>query len=191
MSGRGSGKMLTVVDVDDLYSEDQIIQHLLPLKEAVPDLLVTAYTIPGMLGPVHDLAAKYDWITFATHGWLHTTQECRAWSYEDTVHYLSLAREMGYAPLFKAPNWTLNEEVEAGLKDAGVLLHAHPDHLPSTPGLLFYSGPYRGGVRHHNLHTHIARNPSTDFIATHPHFTPAHLSTGREFTTPIQLARTI
>lgn len=175
-----------LVDVDDLCSEGQIREYLLPLKEKVHDLIVTAYAIPQHLGPVWDLAKEYPWIRFAQHGFEHTFCECLAWTESQAAYFLGLTRKMGYLPLFKPPNWEFDEELEKACIACGVTLHHHKEAVPSQKGLRHYPGKNR---HHAYVHTHITRNPVTDFIEGHPEFTPEFLRDFSEFTTPLAEAK--
>ena len=149
-----------LIDVDDLWTEDQIIQYLVPLKKAVPNLIVTAYGIPNKLGPVHNLLLKYPWLFIAQHGYEHTPFECRAWTEDLVCTRLQQAREMGYLSWFKPPNWTCDMVVEQACLNEGVVLHHHEDYEPSVEGLLAYPG-IRGTEPHEFIHTHITPNPVT------------------------------
>lgn len=176
--------MIAVVDVDDLWTEQQILDHLLPLKEAVPQLVVTAYAIPNRLGPVHELKARYPWIVFAQHGWEHTFCECLEWTKEKATALLLKGREMGYEALFKPPNWQFDDDLLHALSDTGTALHHHRKaRIVGWPGGRYW-GERPGGRSHTNLHTHIEQNPVTDFIATHPGFQPGELAKFSEFETP-------
>lgn len=182
-------KIACVADVDDLWHPSQIEQWLVPIKEAVPDFRVTAYAIPNRLGPVHQLKEKYPWVTFAQHGWEHPHFECCTWTYEDAEKYLRLAREMGYAPLFKAPNWVTDVELEQACKEAGVVLHHHhQNYLPVTAGLRCYPGLDPSTLKRHvNIHTHIVRGLYTDFIEDVHTFMPENLKEYSEFLTPLEV----
>lgn len=172
-----------VLDLDDLISEEQITEHLAPLREALGERFrVTCYGVPNRLGPVHDLRERYPWITFAQHGFEHTFAECRVWTTDLTVALLERGREMGYAPLFKPPNWILDREVEEGCLAAGVALHVHADYQPTVSGLRTYTED-APGIR--ALHTHILQNAATDWIGTHPYFTASYLRRFDSFQTPL------
>jgi len=178
-------KQKTLIDLDDLWDEQQIIDLLVPLREANENLVVTVYAIPNRLGPVHDLKVKYPWIQFAQHGFEHTFAECRAWTDTMALEFLSLGAEMGYEPVFKPPNWIFDEDTEAACKEAGVILHHHEDDEPGVRGLKAYPGPFaaRGKHTHRKLHTHILRNPSTDFILDAPEFRPENIAQHERFLT--------
>ena len=179
-----------VVDVDDLYCEDQITRWLVPLHDAVPSLVVTAYTIPNKLGPVHALRDLYPWLVFAIHGHEHSQFETRAWTDLLASRYIDLALEMGYAPLFKAPNWLEEPVLEEVCAALSVVLHHHDTYTPKAVNLRAFPGP-PGKSTFESVHTHIVRNPSTDFIEGHAKFTPAYLAQFAHFSTPLDLAVTL
>lgn len=177
-----------VVDVDDLISRDQITTWLCPLKAMVPHFKLTAYAVPNRLGPVHQLKEEFPWITFGIHGFEHSFSECLGWTKEQAKTLLQTALDMGYAPVFKAPNWQLDFETEEALKELEIVLHHHlDDYKPTTAGLYAYPG--LGPLQPHAyIHTHILRNPVTDFIDGHPGFMPDSLAEHDEFLSPIDLA---
>jgi hypothetical protein len=183
--------MIAVVDVDDLVCEEQIVDLLLPLQRKLPEFLVTAYTVPNKFGPITpELRRKYPWITFGIHGWEHTPFECQAWSDVDTERHIMRALAMGYDPLFKAPNWELHDEVVAGCATVGVTLHHHEAGVPPTRyGCRLFPGPYPRPRTYANVHTHILRNPVTDYISEHPGFEPENLLMWEGFATPLNFAR--
>ncbi len=181
--------MIAVVDVDDLHCEEQIERYLIPLALAAPLFKVTAYTIPNKMGPVHDLKARYPWITFGIHGWEHTFCEAREWTTDKALCLLRLGLEMGYAPLFKAPNWVYDPELLPALDELGITLHHHKDQPPPSEWKgLRYAGPPGKKASHVYVHTHIERNASTDFIAEHRDFRPLALRRFDQFKTPLDFA---
>lgn len=178
-----------LVDVDDLYCEQQITDWLQPLRKALGEpFRITCYAPPNRLGPVHDLRDKYSWITFGIHGFEHTFCECRAWTVDYAKAHIEKALEMGYHPLFKAPNWTYDIELEMACTQLNVVLHHHEDFEPSH-GVLAYPGRKAVRLPLAVAHTHILRNPNTDFIAEAPSFKLEHLLTFSEFVTPFEVAR--
>lgn len=174
--------MKVFADADDLYDPSQIEKYLVPIKKEVPDFKITLYSIPNKLGHVIDLVGEYgDWITFAIHGWEHVPFECRAWTEEQAIRYIQMAREMGYAPVFKAPNWTYDEELVRACEKEGVILHHHPSKQVVGTGRV-----YPGMVKradHLNYHTHITPNPVTDDITTNPDFKIERLKKVEQFLT--------
>lgn len=175
-----------LLDADDLWCEQQIIELLLPLREAVGEhFRFTAYAIPNRLGPVHQLRRTYPWLTFAIHGFEHSFAECLSWHSELATARLERALDMGYDPVFKAPNWLCDIETETACKQLGVILHHHKTtYEPATPGLFTYPGPRKKrwqATEHDNFHTHLLRNPVTDFITDHRDFEPERLKAVGQF----------
>ncbi len=177
-----------VVDVDDLYCEEQIVEFLVPLKEAVPAFRVTAYSIPNKLGPVQELGRRYQWVTFAIHGWEHTPFESKLWTRESAEERLFRAKQMGYQPLFKPPNWLYDEELLIACREQDVVFAHHPEDTQFIPDLMTFPGPkeQRGSDQCVGLHTHIQKNPVTDWIGSHPGFRPEKLATASAFHTPFE-----
>jgi hypothetical protein len=178
-----------VVDFDDLLSEDQIIEYLLPLKKANPKLVCTVYAVPNYLGPVHDLKIKYPWIKFGIHGFQHTHFECLSWTDWHGKYLIQRALELGYEKLFKPPNWVFTPYTEQACRDLGVILHHHRNDLPRAKGLKVFPGSKPPEVV--SLHTHLTKNPATDHITTHPGFDLEKIAQFDVFKTPLELARAL
>lgn len=179
----------TVCDVDDLWNEDQLAL-LVERKSANERFLVTAYAIPNKLGPVHALSKAFPWVTFAVHGWEHGQFECLGWTQADAERWVGKALEMGYAPLFKAPNWQMDEEIEKALVTLGVAAHVHVEYIPKVPGLRYYRGGLTG-PDHYWLHTHLTRNPSTDDIFNHVGFHMKNVAKVPTWSTPLDHLETV
>jgi len=178
------------IDVDDLHCEKQIIDLLVPVYEALasgpieedPKALrgrpmITAYTIPNRMGSVKTLTRMFPWLVFGIHGFEHTMCECLCWTKPMAVAFMKRALEMGYAKVFKPPNWECHTEIEEACLELGLILHHHETYRPTVQGLCCYPGPpaIRTGLRHKNIHTHIVKNPVTDYIDGHPDFRPEKL----------------
>jgi len=182
--------VIAVVDVDDLICEEQIVDLLLPIKTKIPDFVVTAYGVPNKLGSVSKLKDRYPWVTFGIHGWEHTPFECCAWSDADTERNILRALALGYAPVFKPPNWQLHDEIVSTCTLVDVVLHHHKDKVPATRyGCRLFPGPFPRPRTYANIHTHVLRNPVTDYIADHPGFQEENLLMWEAFETPIHFAR--
>lgn len=179
-----------LVDCDDLWTEQQIIDLIQPIKLQVPALKVTLYGIPNMLGPVHDLKKRYPYVTFGIHGWEHTFGECKSWTRELANVFLEDSLKMGYHPVFKPPQWLFDFELVLACTDMSVVLHHHEQFQPVDSGPKFYPGNERNRQKHKHTycHTHIVRNPVTDFITEHSRFKPEYLLQFDEFLTPMDLA---
>lgn len=184
--------MNALVDVDDLWCEEQITDLLLPLREGVGQTFrMTAYAIPNKLGPVFSLKAKYPWLTFGIHGFEHTFCECRSWTSDLARAHIETALEMGYDPVFKPPNWIYDIEVAQACANLDVVFHHHVDGYPTFKGLQAYPGPIENRPEDVDfIHTHIQRTAASnvDFIQDNPNFKIAHLKTYTKFFTPAQLA---
>lgn len=179
-------------DVDDLWCENQIVDYLVPLYEANPAFRVTAYSIPNKLGPVTALREKYPWIVFAQHGWEHVPFECRTWTEDDAEWYIKRALEMGYAKLFKPPNWTWDDETMKVIERLGLTFHHHPEDKQIEKWVgraLLYPGPKASRTKIPNFHTHIHANPVTDHISTHRAFTAQRVKEFESFSDPMEEAQ--
>lgn len=167
-------EMPIFADVDDLIARSQLSQILQPIHDANPNFRVLAFAVPNRLGNVEELQREFPFVSFGIHGWEHAHFECLTWTTEDTINLVGRALDMGYAPIFRAPNWLLDPEVEQGLKSLGVVLAHHPEkYRVATPGLKTipaYEGQLTSEVQW--LHTHILKNPSTDYITDIPEFAP-------------------
>lgn len=183
------GPWPVVVDLDDIWSREQLENDLFPMLRAVPNLRVTVYAIPSMLGPVHYLRRQWPQVTWGVHGFYHTREECRVWLKEEAEAYLEQALAMGYHRVFKAPNWNLDwDEVGPVLRDKGFVVHIHPSDT-APPGTVYYNGALKHPIKHINLHTHLAANPSTDSIRTVHWWTVDYLSQVKDFLSVEQVGR--
>lgn len=168
--------MIAVVDVDDLISEDQIIEYLVPIKNKIRDFQLTCYTVPNKFGPIEpELRARYPWIEFGIHGFEHTPFECLTWSDEQTIRIINESLDMGYDKIFKPPNWILHDEVIDACRKTDTILHHHDGEKLSLIGLKCFPGPKPHPRTYAPLHTHILKNPVTDHISNHPGFLPENL----------------
>lgn len=177
---------IAMVTLDDLYDPQQIIDLLEPLKQKVPQLIVTCFTIPNKFGEIHFLARRYPWICFAQHGREHTPFECRTWTKEYTEWNIQENLKMGYEKIFKPPNWTMDEEVEQGLLAKDILLVAHDTYEATTPNLrwLTASKHKKHYIWGDLIHSHITRNPATSYFSDLPEFNPDYLLRYNSFITP-------
>lgn len=157
-----NGKMPTVVmDFDDLHDGNDRLDVLLRLKERDPGFKVTLFTIPTCMSELTwaKYAAHKDWIALGIHGWRHARHECLAWTSEETEQKVGLARLIypDFAPVFKAPNWEICDEVYDGLKASGVAVADHIRNVEIIPADMPH---YTYNIRLRNdaytrLHGHI------------------------------------
>lgn len=164
--------MKTLLEVDDLWNRKQIEELLVPLRKANTNVLVNAFTIPNKFGPVTEIKKLFPWINFCIHGFEHTHYECLEWTYEKACALIGKALEMGYEPVFKAPNHYLDKEVEAACVASKVaLIHDH-SYKPYMKGTHTYECKLHT-LDHTRLSAHLVAYPgSRDFILDHPSFKP-------------------
>lgn len=125
-----------IFDLDDFHDENHNLPVLLELKEKFPNLKVTLFCIPSKcsIGFIKNLKEKYNWMSFAVHGWFHDTKygnatECSYWTREEADKYLQMAEEMGiFEKVFRAPGWNINIETYKALIDRGYIICDHLSH---------------------------------------------------------------
>ena len=157
-----NGKPQTVVmDFDDLADGNDRLDVLLRLKNRDPGFKVTLFAIPSRMGG--DLLRRYDeekeWIQLGIHGYRHSRHECLSWTSEETEEKVALARSIypGFAPIFKAPNWEICDEVYLGLLKSGIAVADHLRNIPIMPPNMphyFYNIKLRGDT-YRRMHGHI------------------------------------
>lgn len=151
--------MKLVIEMDDLWSEQQIHDQLLPLKWRFPSLILNVFAIPNKLGPVHELKKMYPWINFCIHGFEHTHFECGEWTADKAQALIGKALEMGYEPIFKAPNHYLDDETAEACKALEVTLVHNNSYKPTIEGLK----TFRSGSGAHGLFCfHLVKYPGSE-----------------------------
>lgn len=135
---RANGNTQTVcMDFDDLTDDNDRLDILLCLKERDPGFKVTLFAIPARCSD--KLLASYDqhaeWIQLGIHGWRHARHECLAWTSEETVEKIDMARHIypAFAQIFKAPNWETCDELYDGLKQRGIAVADHIRNIAIMP----------------------------------------------------------
>jgi len=151
----------TVLDLDDLADSNNPLDALLKIKERDPGFKVTLFAIPTRCSDT--LLKSYeqakDWIQLGVHGWRHARHECLGWTSEETADKMIEARKIyhGFAPIFKAPNWEICDEVYRGLSDSDFAVADHIRNIGIMPvGQLAYV--YNKRLRNdtfNRLHGHI------------------------------------
>lgn len=131
LSGNGSVPKV-VIDFDDLATGNDRLDILLKLKERDPGFKVTLFAIPARCDDV--LLKRYDtekgWIQLGVHGFRHSRHEALGWMQDEAEDKLERAmRIYPFAPIFKAPNWTMTDEVYAACIRKGFGI---ADHLENT-----------------------------------------------------------
>lgn len=152
-----------VVDFDDLCDNvaDNSYEQLTALKERVPTLKVTLFTIPKRVSiATIERFKQLDWVALAPHGWRHTRGECLAWNVDEAVDKITMAAQMGIdAPVFRAPAWLLDEDVYEACAQLGYVVAAHAQtHVPHDK------------VRHYIYNSRTGKKAGVR--ACHGHLTP-------------------
>lgn len=128
---------IAVLDFDDLCDQNDPYDTLVRLHERDPNFKVTLFAIPTRCS--ESLLSKYsfigDWCAIGIHGWRHSRHECLAWTSEETVDKVNRAKSIypRFAPIFKAPNWEIDKETYAGLKEAGIAVADHIRNIEILP----------------------------------------------------------
>lgn len=134
------------IDSDDFDCSPRHMEILLRLKEKLPDLKITLFTIVGKCFDRIVDFKNIDWIDMVPHGWLHPTpRECENWSFEDSDLYLSWVSVLGLTKGFKAPGW----QISNGMYKA---LIKHDYWVADQP--------YNNNRRPVNLPAYIITNPN-------------------------------
>jgi hypothetical protein len=138
MSKAGNGSVRSVImDFDDLCDGNDRLDVLLRLKDRDPGFKVTLFAIPTRMS--EPTLTKYEkereWIELGIHGWRHARHECLGWTDEETQQKITLARCIypHFAPIFKAPNWEICDDVYEGLKASGVAVSDHVRNIAIMP----------------------------------------------------------
>lgn len=170
-----------LLEVDDLWNKEQIQELLVPLKKWNKDLIVNAFCIPNKLGEVHMLRELYPWIKFYIHGFEHTHFECLEWTREKAQVLIAKAREMGYQPVFKAPNYAMDNETAMACAALDVYLVHNPSYIPDIPILKAYPNN-QNWPDHARLSSHLVNYFGCgDFIKNHPGISEDTFKTVTEF----------
>lgn len=149
-----------ILDFDDLADGNDRLDILERLKERDPGFKVTLFAIPARCGDA--LLKRYDerkdWIALGIHGFRHSRHEAMSWTDEETAEKIALARSIypGFAPVFKAPNWSLDKMVYEGCTKAGVAIADHVRNRPIIPE----------GQNHYFYNIRIRRDP---YVRMHGH----------------------
>jgi len=156
-------KRTVVMDFDDLCDGNDDMDTLRRLKDRDDGFKVTLFAIPTRCSD--ELLGRYDkerdWIQLGVHGWRHARHECLSWTSEETVEKLNLARDIfpGFAPVFKAPNWEICDEVYEGCRESDFGVADHVRNMLILPD----------GVRHYVYNVRLRQDSLTRM---HGHIQP-------------------
>lgn len=128
------------MDFDDLATGNNRLDILMRLKERDPGFKVTLFAIPDRCGDslLHAYDSLRTWVQLGIHGFRHSRHECYGWTQDEAEEKIELARHIyPFAPIFKAPNWEMTDEVYAACKTRGLAIADHycnkdiiPDDMP-------------------------------------------------------------
>lgn len=110
--------------VDQNRESSDALDKLRWLKEIIPTLKVSLFTIPA-LSDKHQLshiAQTCKWIELIPHGYTHdTSRECERWTYSQMTSLLRKLRAEKWPMVhgFKAPGWQISDPCYMALQDAG------------------------------------------------------------------------
>lgn len=121
-----------VIDFDDLCDTNDRMDVLERLRERDPGFKVTLFAIPTRCSDA--LLKKYDaekdWVQLGIHGFRHSRHEALGWTQDEAEDKMNRAMAIyPFAPIFKAPNWQMHDEVYAACKAKGI---AVADHFSNT-----------------------------------------------------------
>ncbi|MCB7127989.1 MAG: hypothetical protein J3T61_00420 [Candidatus Brocadiales bacterium] len=163
-------KKVAVFDIDDFVGDPKspmytgFVPLLQDLKDAIPKLKVTLFTIP-YLSNTELLAewAEKDWVELAVHGFSHIQGELDG-SSEATIRYvLDAMSQLGvFVPGFKAPYWDSPASLYSALMHANYWVADHPMNVENIPPELdaYVLGEDHGiGSKH----------PTLDILQVHCH----------------------
>ena len=149
-----SGKTMVTMDVDDFGFLLPGFDDLKRLKESLPGLKVTCFTIPMDNAFFHSGNAKHfkwasyekwarivnesGWIEIATHGFAHVPNECSL-DYDKAMTLITATEKLfervglRYTKLFKAPYWQYSYDFLVALRDKGYTIAIDRNHLRPVP----------------------------------------------------------
>ena len=183
-----SGKIPVMMDVDDFGFLLPGFDDLLHLKESLPDLKVTCFTIPMDSAFFHSKNAKHfkwksyekwarivnesGWIEIAFHGFAHVPNEC-AIDYDHAMTLLQASENvfdrvgLKYTKVFKAPYWQYSYDFLVAARDRGYTIaidRNHPRPVPEGLKTYIYNWSFEEAL------------PFADSIKGHGHFVGRNLN---------------
>lgn len=142
MPKNSKGKAI-VMDFDDLCDNTvNKLEYLCKLKDLMPGLKCTLFTIPGRTSASTISAVKSlgDYVQLGMHGWIHVLGECFAWTSEEALMKMQMAEEMGIdGKVFRAPKWVLDAEIYHAAKELGYVVADHKDYRVLGSGARTYT----------------------------------------------------
>lgn len=154
------GELQLVMDVDDLGFLLSGYDDLMRLKKSLPNLKITAFTIPLSSSFMNSENAKHfkwegyrkwakiinelDWVEVAAHGFAHVHNECdidynKAIVLLKAVENLFKRVDLEHIKLFKAPYWQMSYDFLVACRDRDWTVAIDKNHMRPVPeGLKTY-----------------------------------------------------
>lgn len=109
-----------MIDCDDFCQSNEDWELILALKQAVPNLKLNLFTIPGECTKsfIAIMRERYDWIRLYPHGYMHrTSRECEHWPYDVANNYLAQLEREDWPKVWRSPGWQSSIELMQCLAD--------------------------------------------------------------------------
>lgn len=136
-----------IFDLDDFACDDKnCLLELIELRDILPHLKVTLFTIPKKIDPdLLEIVKTFDWIELAVHGFNHESnyEFSKLTKEEAKALILKGFDERYFVKGFKAPGWQISEGTMEALKELGfwVAVQWGDGRLLGDP-----NGPYQPAV---------------------------------------------
>lgn len=160
--------MKYIFDLDDFCDEYNCLQDLITLKEILPNLKVTLFTIPKKISK--DLlltVGRLDWIELAVHGLNHDSNyEFSKLTKEEAKQKLDDAYDPEfYIKGFKPAGWQISKEAMEVLKEEGYWLAVQYEdgRYEGNP-----DGPYQPKVLEGSKY-YALNDPPEGYLGIHGH----------------------
>lgn len=146
-------KQQYVVDFDDFTDIDTGFRWLFHLKKREPAFRATLFCIPmGTSRPMLNILKGMGWLEPAVHGWRHRPLECKNWTKDWSLEVLRACEKAGFAKVFRAPHWEINDNLYQALLERDWICADHPKNKARRPtGLKVYVTDDEPG----RIHGHI------------------------------------
>ena len=142
-------KQNLVVDFDDFSEKNHKLDLLKKLKQEIPNLKVTLFTVPADSSKEFcQKIAQWDWVELALHGEKHNHLECSIWTKEKTLEVLNKYEQWNcFQKIFKPPYWAGSKGLYEALAEKGYIVAQTPTAIVGDNKV------YR--LNHNSVHGHI------------------------------------
>jgi len=81
-----------------------------------------------------------DWVQVGVHGFYHTPRECQMWGGGQVAYCCSYAEPLGFAKVFRPPQWAFNYDAIGNFKKDDWIFAGHHQHneLKTYSGRVYY-----------------------------------------------------